>query len=116
MLTAAKCICCMEVGEAAANTGSVCTTQHSDFFGAIRNPVGLQIAFRMRAIELLDRELVGNRETHRKHRCVAYHQFARWIWRRLGRHNRKILPACVVKAIRNAYPSEEYCGFRYPAL
>jgi hypothetical protein len=35
------------------------------------------------------------------------------FWRRLGRNNRKILPACVVMKIRQTFPSEQYCGFKY---
>jgi hypothetical protein len=41
---------------------------------------------------------------------MAYRCFVQWIWHRLGRYNRKILPACVVRKIRETFPSEEYCG------
>ncbi|KAG0419523.1 hypothetical protein HPB47_004050 [Ixodes persulcatus] len=62
-------------------------------------------------MELNDMELIGQRSTHKKHRYVAYRQFVWWIWRLLGRGNRTVLPACVVQAIRNMYPSDEYPGF-----
>jgi hypothetical protein len=35
---------------------------------------------------------------------------------RLGRHNRKFLPTCVVQKIRETFPSEEYCGFKYATV
>jgi hypothetical protein len=34
----------------------------------------------------------------------------------VGSHNRNILPACVVQKIRETFPSEEYCGFKYAAV
>ncbi|CAN7944278.1 unnamed protein product [Ixodes pacificus] len=111
MPTARECVCCLEVPKVASKAGNRCITDHSDFFGGILNPVVLQIAYRMRAMELNDMELIGQRSTHKKYRYVAYRQFVWWIWRRLGRGNRTVLPACVVQAIRNMYPSDEYRGF-----
>uniref|UniRef100_A0A147BEL7 Putative conserved secreted protein n=1 Tax=Ixodes ricinus TaxID=34613 RepID=A0A147BEL7_IXORI len=58
MPPATECICCMKVGEVATKAGSVCITQHSDFFGAIHNRVVLQIAYRMRAIEAFKQQVV----------------------------------------------------------
>ncbi|XP_033728970.1 P2X purinoceptor 7-like [Pecten maximus] len=54
-----------------------------------------------------------NEPIHEIYRHIAYRRFVRWIWHRLGRHNRKILPACVVQKIRKTFPSEQYCGFKY---
>ncbi|XP_077512589.1 uncharacterized protein LOC144123678 [Amblyomma americanum] len=48
-----------------------------------------------------------------RYRYTAYRQFVRWIWRRLGRRNRRVLPSCVVGEMRNAFPAQRYCGFRY---
>lgn len=56
-------LCCIEVGEVAAKAGTRCITRHKDFFGAILNPVVLQIAYSMRAMELNDRELTRQRNT-----------------------------------------------------
>lgn len=49
----------------------------------------------------------------RMYRYVAYRRFVRWIWHRLGKNMRRILPSCVVTVIRNTFPSEEYTGFKY---
>lgn len=47
---------------------------------------------------------------------MAYRQFCLWAHQgqRLGKHNRKVLPACVVSAIRKKYPeeNEDYTGFQ----
>eukprot|EP00795_Rhopilema_esculentum_P015960 gene15960-7292_t len=47
-------------------------------------------------------------------RKAAYRQFTLWKYGRLGRDNRRILPSCVVKIIREAYPSPDgqYMGFK----
>ncbi|KAM7314871.1 P2X purinoceptor 7 [Ixodes scapularis] len=116
MPTTRECLCCQEVSQVTAKAGNKCITRHKDFFGAILNPVVLQIAYGMRAMELHDGELLRQRTAHKKYRYVAYRQFSRWIWQRLGKGNRKVLPSCVIQAIRTAYPSEVYRGFAYPAL
>ncbi|KAM7282049.1 P2X purinoceptor 7-like [Ixodes scapularis] len=65
MPTARECVCCLEVPKVASKAGNRCITDHSDFFGGILNPVVLQIAYRMRAMELNDMELIGQRSTHK---------------------------------------------------
>ena len=44
----------------------------------------------------------------------AYRQLTRWCWGWLGQSVRVVLPSCAVKAIRDANPSEQYAGFKYP--
>lgn len=48
-------------------------------------------------------------------RYISYRRLVRWIFKKLGQKNRKRLPACAVKAIRENFPSEsnEYTGFKY---
>ncbi|KAK9978901.1 hypothetical protein ABG768_020638 [Culter alburnus] len=49
-------------------------------------------------------------------RLVAYRVVLEWILKgeKLGRHNRKVLPSCVVRSIRERYPSSSatYVGFK----
>ena len=47
-------------------------------------------------------------------RKAAYRQFALWKYGKLGRGNRRVLPAGAVRMIRQAYPSPDgrYMGFR----
>ena len=47
-------------------------------------------------------------------RLAAYRQFTWWTYNRLGKGNRRVIPSCVVSAIRNEYPEESgnYTGFK----
>ena len=47
-------------------------------------------------------------------RYAAYRQLCWWIHTRLGKGLRRIIPACVVKKIREEYPSADgsYTGFQ----
>uniref|UniRef100_A0A147BI86 Secreted protein n=1 Tax=Ixodes ricinus TaxID=34613 RepID=A0A147BI86_IXORI len=65
MPTTRECLCCQEVSQVTAKAGNKCITRHKDFFGAILNPVVLQIAYGMRAMELHDGELLRQRTAHK---------------------------------------------------
>lgn len=57
-----------------------------------------------------------NANDNRLLRYISYREFVRWVHGKLGRHIRKVIPACVVKAIRTAFPKldqETYEGFHY---
>lgn len=47
-------------------------------------------------------------------RKAAYRQFILWRFGKLGRGNRKVCAACVVRVVREAYPAldGQYLGFR----
>jgi len=51
----------------------------------------------------------------RIYRLAAYRQFTLWAQGKLGKHVRRVIPACVVNIIRQRYPeaSGEYHGFEY---
>lgn len=47
-------------------------------------------------------------------RHLAYRRLVRWIFGVIGRHNRKVLPACAVSLIRRTFPEappRTYTGF-----
>lgn len=47
-------------------------------------------------------------------RKASYRQFCLWKYGKLGHGNRRVLPACVVRMIRQAYPAADghYMGYR----
>ena len=50
----------------------------------------------------------------RELRYAAYRQFTWWLYGKLGRSHRRIIPACVVHHIRTRFPKaphEEYEGY-----
>ena len=50
---------------------------------------------------------------YRSFRLAGYRQYVYWMYQRLGRAHRVILPVCVVAAIRWQYPEPDnnYIGF-----
>jgi len=50
----------------------------------------------------------------RTFRLAAYRQFTWWTHNRLGHRVRRVIPSCVVLAIRRKFPAVEghYVGFR----
>ena len=47
------------------------------------------------------------------YRFAAYKSYIYWIYGKLGRNNRRVVPACAVTAIRARFPEEDgrYKGF-----
>ncbi|KXJ13778.1 uncharacterized protein LOC110239789 [Exaiptasia diaphana] len=87
-----------------------CVTSYSAFHNSCIDRLALEIAIRARCdirADLPDYSMNGYRKT-------AYRTYILWKYGKLGRGNRKVVPACVVRAIRRAYPSEDnvYMGFR----
>ncbi|XP_069115677.1 P2X purinoceptor 7-like [Argopecten irradians] len=119
MTTMEECVCCAEIDLVHYKTETAdqeihCIIEHESFIANCLNRHVLHVSM----YEYL--ENVGpfddNDPIHEIYRHIAYRRFVRWIWHRLGRHNRKILPSCVVQKIRETFPSEQYCGFRYPRV
>ena len=48
----------------------------------------------------------------------AYCQYIWWVYGRLGRKRRKIIPACVVLAIQKQFPEADgnHTGFKDPSI
>lgn len=46
-------------------------------------------------------------------RFTAYRQYCLWAWGKLGKHNRKVIPSCIVCRIRDRFPDPNgnYTGF-----
>ena len=54
----------------------------------------------------------------RPYRLAAYRQFVHWTYSRLGRGIRKVIPSCVVAAVRHEFPEADgiYTGFKLAEL
>jgi len=48
------------------------------------------------------------------HRYLAYRRFVYVVWHRLGKGNRKIIPACVAAKIKDTFPdlNNAYTGYK----
>ncbi|CAH1240851.1 Hypp6122 [Branchiostoma lanceolatum] len=129
MATVRECVCCHDLREltdpvdhnnldrggmgVGRDRGQLmCITLHEDFHPLCLMRAALKTALVQRQnLGLQDvREPLSNRIL----RLSAYRQFTCWVHkRRLGRGVRRVVPACVVRRIREAYPSEDgtYIGF-----
>lgn len=58
-------------------------------------------------------ELNFNNMTNKNYRHHAYHGYINFMFGKLGRHCRKVIPACIVQKIREKWPepSGQYVGF-----
>ena len=54
----------------------------------------------------------------REYRLAAYRQFIHWTYGRLGRGIRRVIPSCVVAAVRREFPEADgvYTGFKLAEL
>lgn len=87
-----------------------CATTHTRFQKLCLDPDVLQLAVRNRGDIRNDRE----DNSTRSFRKASYRQYVLDRYGHLGKGNRKVCPACVVKTVRSQYPSQTgvYMGFR----
>ncbi|XP_070550697.1 P2X purinoceptor 7-like [Ptychodera flava] len=123
MASQVECICCQKCDflqsrpELEPNS---CITEHVDFKVVCLHPAVLGTAFirqelnrKRRHTDTVESETLSNKQ----YRLAAYRQFIAWghSWQRLGQGVRKVVPSCVVTAIRNKYPKgdgEDCIGFK----
>jgi len=94
-------LCCKRV---------TCVTSYTSFSNICLDRDILEVCIRARCDIRAD-DFNFSMESFRK---AGYRQFALWRYGKLGRGNRRILPACVVKRIRAQYPAPDgrYMGYR----
>ncbi|XP_062587308.1 P2X purinoceptor 7-like [Saccostrea cucullata] len=89
-----------------------CITEHEGFIVNCLNHYVLETSYYE---YIQDNGRQNEREPiHELYRHLAYRRFVRWVYHILGKKNRRILPSCVVSKIRQTFPSQTYCGFKYP--
>ncbi|KAH7931628.1 hypothetical protein HPB49_026334 [Dermacentor silvarum] len=106
-----ECVCCREMGApltVAQPQG--CISEHPDFNVLFLNIAVLRVAY----LELRSWGNTMDDEMHKRYRYTAYRQFVRWLWGRLRKGERFVLPSCAVAKIRAAFPTETPTGFKYP--
>jgi len=88
-----------------------CVTTHTRFQKLCLDPDVLQLTIRNRGDIRNDRE----DNSSRSFRKASYRQYVLDHYGYLGKGNRKVCPACVVKVVRCHYPSQTdvYMEFRH---
>ena len=101
--------CCKKLKTNAVGSGNV--WPHTLGSRNCLDPDVLQLAIRNRGDVRNDRE----DNSTRSFRKASYRQYVLDRYGYLGKGNRKVCPACVVKTIRHHYPSQTgvYMGFRH---
>ncbi|XP_063051873.1 P2X purinoceptor 7-like [Engraulis encrasicolus] len=109
-------ICCREIPQVMTRltdtiTPVACMSQHPGL-----EPVCLNIYALQKALNdfRTDHGSLRVRGYQRRCRHLAYRCFVSWCWGWLGRKVRVVIPACVVRRIRQEFPDTEgqYVGFR----
>ena len=52
-------------------------------------------------------DFAESRTSNKSYRFAAYKQFIWFVYKRLGRGNRRFIPSCVVWKIREPFPEED---------
>lgn len=88
----------------------VCVTSYELFWNICIDREILRLAIRAQC-DIRAEEPDYSMNSFRK---AAYRQFILWRHGKLGKGNRRVCPACVVRAVRFAYPAPDgvYMGFR----
>ena len=118
MSTDEESVCCTESGVINKIRGtSVCIKDHISFEAIVLNIDALNTA-RHAMLSYMPAAYINTQlqeATNRTWRFVAYRQFIHWVnsWSSLGKNKRKVIPSCVVNAIRCKYPASNgaYVGF-----
>ena len=87
-----------------------CITSYTSFSNICLDREILEVCIKARC-DIRAEEFNFTMESFRK---AAYRQYVLWTYGKLGRGNRRVIPACVVRMIRAAYPAPDgqYMGFK----
>lgn len=109
MDTETESICCMEVEGLDENRfeSKSCITEVEEFKAVCLHSAVIRtvlIAYRYHVDEL---QRIPENFENKNMRFGCYKQFTYWVYNRLGRGIRKVIPSCVIWAIRNSYPDSD---------
>lgn len=112
-LTWCKCRHCREMNNDTENVCCKrvrCVTLHRSFSNICLDRENLEVTIKERSDFRAD-EFDFSMESFRK---AGYRRYIIWKYGKLGRGNRRVIPSCVVWAIRYAFPSATgtYMGYR----
>ncbi|XP_065126270.1 P2X purinoceptor 7-like [Paramisgurnus dabryanus] len=114
----AENLCCKEIPKVVRRMQQVpgppsCMIHHPGFEPNCLNPYTLQ---NIHNIYSTDYGPLRRRTLEEGYRYTAYRSFVSWCWGYLGRHNRVVIPSCVVLRIRLEFPDQagRYVCFRPP--
>ena len=87
-----------------------CVTSYQAFHNQCIDQLSLTLAIRQRC----DMRADAPDYSMNSYRKAAYRTYILWKYGKLGRGNRRVVPSCVVRTVRRAYPApdNEYMGFR----
>jgi hypothetical protein len=116
MPTDQECVCCHNGETISKVRGSAfCITDHASFEATVLNIDTLHAARSALLTYVMSGSAHLKEDSNRTWRFFAYKQFIYWVnsWASLGKNNRKVIPACVVLAIRRRFPEADgvYVGF-----
>jgi len=99
------CLCCQEV--AALNlkfdiSKMDCITDSDEFKTLCLNKAVLENV--LTGLHVSRGDYLEKISSNRSFRYAAYKQFVWWIFKTLGKGNRRVIPSCVIWKIRNAFP------------
>ena len=104
----------MNISSRLQGTMFKCITEHPGFLSNCLDIYVLEASF----YEFCQQEgPPGDDELlHETLRYLAYRRFIRWIFKKLGKQVRKVIPCCAVLKIRYAFPADsgQYTGFKFP--
>ncbi|XP_033101508.1 P2X purinoceptor 7-like [Anneissia japonica] len=108
-----ECLCCHEGEDFSEKMTDVdCILKNESFKKVCLDKEILEVVFASRK-ELLGEGINHDELNNRNYRHIGYRCFIWWVYNRLKKRDRRVIPSCCVWAIRDQFPSVDgdYTGF-----
>ena len=106
--TEIDCLCCQEVAALNSkfnNCDTDCITESPEFTTLCLNELILKNV--STGLHISRGDYLEDQCSNRSLRYAAYKQFVWWIFKSLGKGNRRVIPSYVIWKIRNTYPEHD---------